>query len=93
MARIRKELFGAAELMNELQAFHQFIADQLANGGSSLTPEECVDLWRAQNPGEQELRAGVEAIEEALADMEGGDLGAPFSEFVAEFRARKRLPP
>ena len=79
--------------MNELEAFHQFIADTLANGGVSLTPEECVDLWRAQNPGEEELRAGGAAIEEALADMEGGDLGAPFSDFMAEFRARKRLPP
>jgi hypothetical protein len=79
--------------MNELEAFHQFISDKLADGGSLLTPEECVDLWRAQNPADEELRAGAAAIKEALDDLEAGDLGVPFSEFMAEFKAKKRLPP
>jgi hypothetical protein len=79
--------------MSELQAFHEFVAVQLANGGSSLTPEECVDLWRQQNPSEEELHAGAAAINEALEDLERGDLGVPFSEFMADLRAKKRLPP
>jgi hypothetical protein len=76
--------------MNELEAFHQFVGDKLSNGESVLTPEECVDLWRAQHPGAEELHAGIAAIKEALADLEGGDLGIPLPEFLADLRAEKR---
>jgi hypothetical protein len=79
--------------MNELEAFHQFVGDQLANGGSALTPEECLDLWRAQHPQDDERDAGVQAVQEALADMQAGDTGQPLEEFLAEFRARRRLQP
>jgi hypothetical protein len=78
--------------MSELESFHQFLGTQLANGGSALTPEECLDLWRAEHPLDDELRAGVHAIQEALADMEAGDAGQPLEEFLREFRARRRLP-
>ena len=30
----------------ELEAFHRFLEQQLSDGGS-LSPEECLDLWRA----------------------------------------------
>ena len=78
--------------MNELEAFHQFLGDQLANGGSALTPEECLDIWRAEHPRDDELRAGVQAIQEALTDMEAGDAGQPLEEFLRDFRARGAPP-
>jgi hypothetical protein len=76
--------------MNELQAFHRFLGDQLANGGSALTPEECLDLWRAEHPRDDELEADIQAVQEALRDMEAGDSGQPIEEFLTEFRARRR---
>ncbi len=77
--------------MSELKSFHRFLGDQLAHGGSTLTPKECLDLWREQNPPDDEVEADTEAIWEALDDMEAGDRGQPLQEFLAEFRAKKRI--
>ena len=76
--------------MNELESFHRFLADQLSYGDSMLSPEECLDLWRAQNPPEHESEAEVEAIREAIDDMRAGDAGQPLREFLAELRAGRR---
>jgi hypothetical protein len=83
-------LFRAIEVMNELEAFHRFLGDQLANGDAALTPEECVDLWRAQNPAYDELYSDVQAVKEALDDMEAGDHGIPLQDFLSEVRGKKR---
>jgi hypothetical protein len=76
--------------MSELESFHQFLGTQLANGGSALTPEECLALWRAEHPPDDELRAGVGAVQAALADMEAGDAGQPLEGFLRDFRAERR---
>ncbi|MDY0170857.1 MAG: hypothetical protein RBS80_30220 [Thermoguttaceae bacterium] len=34
--------------------FHRFVGEQLA-GGVDWTPEECVRLWRAEQPSPEEL--------------------------------------
>jgi hypothetical protein len=81
----------AAESTHDLEAFHHFLGEQLTNGGSSLTPEECLELWRAQHPTSEQLRANVQAVQEALADMEAGDVGQPLAQFLAEFRQRNNL--
>ena len=81
----------AAHPTHELESFHRFLGEQLANGGSSLTPEECLEPWRAENPVGEELRASVQAIQEALADMEAGDTGQLLEPFLAEFRQRNNL--
>ncbi len=78
------------KVMSELESFHRFLADHLAHGDSPLSPEECLDLWRAQNPPEHESEAEVEAIREAVDDMSAGDGGQPLREFLAEFRAGRR---
>jgi hypothetical protein len=77
--------------MSELESFHRFLGDRLAHGELALTPEECLDLWRAQNPSEEDIEADTLAIREALDDMQAGDRGQPLQEFLTEFRARKRL--
>jgi hypothetical protein len=76
----------ASDPIPELEAFHRFLGEQLANGGRALTPEECLELWRAQHPAGEQLRASVRAVQEALADMEAGDAGEPLAQFLAEFR-------
>jgi len=39
-----------ADPHHDLEAFHRFLGEQLTNGGTSLTPEECLVLWRARHP-------------------------------------------
>ena len=65
---------------------------QLANGDSGLTPEECVELWRARTPDAGELDSDTLAIKDALEDMENGDQGMPLQDFLANVRGNKRVP-
>jgi hypothetical protein len=76
---------------NELARFQQFIVDHLQKG-EPLSPEEALDLWRLRNPNPNEFTASVEAVREALADMDAGDIGVPIQEFDREFRRRHGLP-
>jgi hypothetical protein len=89
---MRKTWPEVTDAMNELESFHRFLGDQLAHGESMLTPEECLELWRAQNPPDDDLEAEAQAIGEAIEDMRAGDLGQPLPEFLADFRARKSIP-
>ena len=77
--------------MNELESFHRFLTDQLSRGDSTLSPEECLDLWRAGNPPEGDSEIDAQAIREAIDDMRAGDTGQPLQEFLSEFRAGKSL--
>jgi hypothetical protein len=82
----------AIDPTNELAHFQQFVADRLKEG-TTLSPEEAVDLWRLQNPeADEEFPNNVAGIREALADMQAGDHGVPFEEFDREFRKRHGLP-
>lgn len=73
--------------ITELESFQQFISEQLRNGVASLSPEECLRLWRAR----QEERAGANAgIRRGLAELEAG-LGRPLDEFASEFRRRNGI--
>jgi len=75
----------------ELQSFHQFIGQQLGSGQAPLTPEEALEAWRLQHRSPEEYAEDVQAIREALADMEAGDTGRPWEEFDREFRKRHNL--
>jgi hypothetical protein len=75
----------------ELQSFHQFIGEQLNTGEVPLSPEEALDAWRMQHPSPEQYEEDVEALREALADMEAGDTGRPWEEFDREFRKRHNL--
>jgi hypothetical protein len=75
----------------ELQSFHQFIGEQLNIGHTSSSPEEALEIWRLQNRSREEFQEDVEAIRQALADMEAGDTGTPVEEFLTEFERRHQL--
>jgi hypothetical protein len=75
----------------ELHSFHQFVTEQLATGQPPMSPEEALDIWRTQHPSPEQYAEDVQAIREALADMEAGDTGIPWEEFDAEFRKRYNL--
>lgn len=78
--------------MSELESFHRFLGDQLVHGESLLTPEECLELWRARNPTDATIEADIRAVREAIDDMEAGDCGQPLRDFLTESRTAKRIP-
>jgi hypothetical protein len=78
--------------MSELESFHRFLGDQRVHGESTLTPEECLELWRIQNPPDETVEADILAVREALDDMDAGDQGQPLQAFLTEFRAGKLIP-
>lgn len=75
----------------ELARFQEFITNHLTQG-AALSPEEALDLWRADNPSPAEYSETVQAIRQAISDMDAGDHGAPLDEFDREFRKRHGLP-
>ncbi len=76
----------------ELISFHRFLSEKLTDEGAHLSPEEAVDLWRAEHPAPDEGASDVAAVKGALADMEGGDRGLPLEEFDRKFRDRHSIP-
>ena len=75
----------------ELAQFQQYIAARLEKG-PALSPEEALDLWRAENPKAEEFVDTVRALREALAEMDAGDQGTPLDEFDRAFRRGHGLP-
>jgi hypothetical protein len=75
----------------ELIRFQQFICEHLKNGGNP-SPEEALDLWRAENPRTEDFDDTVQALREALDDMDAGDTGVTLDEFDRAFRKRHGLP-
>jgi hypothetical protein len=81
----------ATKRRDDLKAFHDFVGEQLANGGAALTPAETLELWEIQHPSDEEQAATVEALREALEDMRAGDTGIPVREFLAGLRRKYHL--
>jgi hypothetical protein len=78
--------------LNELREFHTFVGEKVNNGGASLTPEEVLEEWRLLHPTPEAVDEDIAAIQEAIDDIESGDVGVAFEEFDREFRARRNLP-
>ena len=81
----------SSDPMTELARFQQFISSHLEKG-DGLSPEEALDLWRAENPGADDVADTVHALQEALADMDAGDTGIPLDDFDRAFGNRHGLP-
>lgn len=81
----------ATQHNDELARFHDFLGRQLGSESRQLSPEEALDLWRAEHPEAGELRESVQAVKEALDDMDAGDTGESFDEFMRELRQRRGL--
>jgi hypothetical protein len=75
----------------DLPEFVAFAQAQLGNGGSQLTPEEVLDLWRAEHPPADELADSVAAVQRALDQADRGE-GQSWEDFDRAFRARHQLP-
>jgi hypothetical protein len=77
---------------SELAGFHQFIGERLKQGHVNLSPEEALDLWRTEHPDPDEFEETVQALREAIEDLESGVPTRPFEEFDREFRQRHNIP-
>jgi hypothetical protein len=73
-------------IAQELAQFHRFVSEQLA-GNAQVTPEEVLDLWREQYPAVNQSAEDLEAIRQAVSDMESGDTGEPIAKFDRRLRA------
>lgn len=77
--------------INDLRAFRDFASARLMLGGET-TLDEALDLWQVENEGDPPRPDDVQAVREALDDMEAGDEGVPLEEAVAELRRKHNLP-
>lgn len=72
---------------SELEQFQQFVAQKVADGNSGMTPEECLDVWRAAHPTIDDLQESTAAIERGLDQARRGE-GVPLQEFARDFREK-----
>jgi hypothetical protein len=79
-----------SERANDLHAFKDFIDDQLA-GQTVPTVDEVIARWDFENETAEETGASVQALREALADMDAGDTGIPVHEALLELRRKHHL--
>lgn len=77
----------ATNTAKQLKNFHRFIGDQLQNGGPTMSPEECLTLWRV----EQERADTLAGIQEGLDDLKAGRV-RPIEAFDTEFRRKHNIP-
>ena len=78
--------------ISELEKFHAFVGEKLANGGNNRSPEEVLDDWRELHPEPDDFEDDVEAIEAALADRDNGVVGMPLAEFDRRMRKKFKIP-
>jgi hypothetical protein len=82
---------STSDSSSDLVKFHLFVADQIARGPDELSPEDCLDAWRAAHPLPAELAESVAAVQRALDQARRGE-GIPLAEFDRQFRDEHRLP-
>ncbi len=70
----------SVESKNELKNFHDFVADQLANGGAQLTPEQVLAMWRERVDTIAAVREGLDALDRGRTK--------PLVDFAEDFRQR-----
>jgi hypothetical protein len=81
----------ATSLSNELQEFHRFVAEKLANGGAGLSPEEVVGEWRILHPNADELTESAAVLRQAIAEADRGEY-LPADRVIADTRQKLNLP-
>jgi hypothetical protein len=75
---------------NDLHAFKDFIDDQL--GGATVpTDDKVIARWDSENETAEDTGATVEALREALADIDAGETGIPVHEALLELRRKHQL--
>ena len=85
--KIRSRRFIMIVTKQDLERFHKFAVSRVSNSEDELTWRQLFELWRLDNPSDEESAEDVAAIQESLDAIAAGRMRL-FSEFDAEFRAR-----
>lgn len=62
----------STQIPSELESFHQFLTDQLAAGGTGLSPEESLEAFRAH---QRDLARLKRDIQPAVQRFQRGEAG------------------
>lgn len=71
----------------ELTSFRRFAEWRIGSEGPPASLDEVYEDWRSIRSSSGD----VEAIREALADMDAGEEGQPYEEFIEEMRQKYGL--
>lgn len=77
--------------IEELNRFHSFAEEKLANGGAELTFEDLVEMWSFENPSPQRRHEDLLAVKASLRDLDNGDRGEPVEDVIREMREKYGL--
>jgi hypothetical protein len=80
----------ATDRANDLHAFKNFIDEQLA-AAAVPSVDEVLARWDSDNETAEERAATVQALKEAVSDMDAGDTGIPIQQALAELRRKHHL--
>jgi hypothetical protein len=78
------------ERLDDLSAFRDFVNSRLDEGGSTLTPEECLGLWIFENSSDEERAEVLAEIRLGLEDLNAGRT-RPARDALAELRRKYNL--
>ncbi len=73
---------------SELYQFSEFLAGKLSAGDESLTPEQCLELWRLEHPTRSQYADSVKSIQSAIDEMEDGTSGVSVDELHSRLRSK-----
>ena len=77
---------------HDIESFTQFARDCLRGGDSDVSIDELFDLWRIENPSDDDTTENVAAINAALEDFRNGDRGRPAGELSRQLRKQYGMP-
>jgi hypothetical protein len=80
----------ATDRANDLHAFKNFIDEQVA-AAAVPSVDEVLARWDSENESAEERAATVQALKEALSDMDAGDTEIPIQQALAELRRKHHL--
>ncbi len=75
----------------ELDTFHRFASDKLADGRADLSWPELVELWTLEHPSPAEQAEVNEIIRQGDADIQSGNYRS-VDDFMDEFRRKHNIP-
>ena len=75
-----------------IESFRSFALERLGRKDGDLSIDELYDCWRRENTDDEHGREHLLAVKASLRDLERGERGRPFEEFVRDFRTRRQIP-
>ena len=71
---------------HDLDSFSSFARQKINSGQRELSIDELFDLWRAENPSDEQFAENVAAIQASIQDFRNGERGTVVGEHSAQLR-------